>query len=329
MPDIRLATLTRLASTAGTTIVAYLSTGKPVGIDPAVLYPTPAQIGAATTLDLNNSLGLKQNINQKGLANGYASLDATGKIPSAQIPAGTGGGASLSDVTPAALGTPAPGQLGAASRGDHIHPLPSPADIGAAPVTHTHGIAGITGLQIALDAKLNAALLGAINGIATLGADGKVPVTQLPAGLSQAALDAKADAAATTTALNTKAATTYVDSQLALKLNANDTRVANAIQPDYLNVPTLFSTAYTAAQADNNKTKRCASVSDVSVTLPALAVGTTIKFTQGAAGRITFLAGSGQTIESAGNVVLTNGKGSNVIAHCQATNTWNISGNLV
>ena len=46
--------------------------------------------------------------------------------------------------------------------------------------TGTQAIATIIGLQGALDAKLAASLLGAANGIAGLGADGKVPTAQLP-----------------------------------------------------------------------------------------------------------------------------------------------------
>jgi hypothetical protein len=46
--------------------------------------------------------------------------------------------------------------------------------------TGTQAIATVAGLQTALDAKLNAALVGAVNGVAGLGADGKVPSAQLP-----------------------------------------------------------------------------------------------------------------------------------------------------
>lgn len=328
--DIRLSTLSRRASTVGVTILGYMSGGKPTGLDPTALYPTPAEIGAATTNDLNGALVFKQNVNEKGLANGYAALDSAGKVPAAQLPTSTGGGASLSDAAPAALGgVPAAGGAIQASRADHIHPLPSAADIGAATVAHTHAITGVVGLQTALDAKLPTSQKGALNGVASLGADGKVPNAQLPPGLSQSDLDAKADAAATTNALSLKADLTYTNNQLATKLNSNDTRITNAIQPDFLNVPVTFSAGFSAAQSDNNKIRRCIATGDVTVTLPSLSVGTTIRFTQGAAGRITFAAGSGQTLESVGNVVTTNGKGSNVIATVQASNLWNLAGNLV
>lgn len=46
---------------------------------------------------------------------------------------------------------------------------------------HTHSIGDVTGLTGALDSKQNASEKGAANGLATLGADGKVPTAQLPA----------------------------------------------------------------------------------------------------------------------------------------------------
>ena len=97
-----------------------------------------------------------------------------------------------------ALGpTAAAGVATTAARSDHRHAFPTATDVGAAPASHTHSIATITGLQPALDGKapashghaltdvtgLTAALAakqdtsakGAPNGYASLGADGKVP----------------------------------------------------------------------------------------------------------------------------------------------------------
>lgn len=333
MADIRLSTLSRLATTAGTTILAYISGGRPVGIDPSALWPTPSQIGAATNSDLANGLTTKQNVNERGLANGYASLDSTGRVPLTQIPAGLGGGgggsAGLSDSDPSALGAaPYAGASSLASRGDHVHPLPAAGDIGAAPVTHTHSITAVSGLQQALNLKMDASLRGAINGVASLAADGKVPSAQLPPGISQASLDLKADAAATTAALALKADLTYVDAGLAGKANATDPRIVNAITADWLATIENFGGNYTAVTADRNKIKRCTATGDVNVTLPALAVGTTIRFYQGNTGRMTFVAGSGQALDVIANTLITIGKGSNVIATVVATNIWNINGNL-
>lgn len=155
-------------------------------------------------------------------------FDATGK-PSAVEPAAFAeaptGDVGLSDALPLADATP--GQAGTAttaSRADHRHPLPTAAQVGAAPVAHTHPIADVTGLQAALDgkavsnhthsisgvnglqaaldakaavahqhpmtdvtglqqaldAKLAATARGAASGVAPLGADGKVPLANLP-----------------------------------------------------------------------------------------------------------------------------------------------------
>lgn len=48
---------------------------------------------------LQATLDAKQNTNEKGLANGYAGLDSTGKVPAAQLPAMAGGTASWGGIT--------------------------------------------------------------------------------------------------------------------------------------------------------------------------------------------------------------------------------------
>lgn len=55
------------------------------------------------------------------------------------------------------------------------------SNLGAAASIHSHEITDITGLQTALDNKVNATLLGVNNGVATLDGAGKIPVGQLPA----------------------------------------------------------------------------------------------------------------------------------------------------
>lgn len=52
---------------------------------------------------------------------------------------------------------------------------------GKADVSHTHAISDITGLQTALDNKVDDSEKGAANGVATLGADGKLTASQIPA----------------------------------------------------------------------------------------------------------------------------------------------------
>lgn len=63
--------------------------------------------------------------------------------------AAAGGGASLSDTTPQALGTAAAGDGTAAARDDHVHAMPTAADVGAAATSHSHAGTDITSGLIA------------------------------------------------------------------------------------------------------------------------------------------------------------------------------------
>ena len=56
----------------------------------------------------------------------------------------TGPGSTLSNANPADLGTAVPGVATEASRADHVHDLPSAADVGAAASSHSHSGADIT-----------------------------------------------------------------------------------------------------------------------------------------------------------------------------------------
>lgn len=56
------------------------------------------------------------------------------------------------------------------------------------PSAHTHAIADVTGLSTALSNKLDTSQRGAVNGVASLGSDGKVPTSQLPT-IANAAAD--------------------------------------------------------------------------------------------------------------------------------------------
>lgn len=113
-----------------------------VGTLPAALLP------AATTA----TLGAVQVGSGLAVANGV--LSATGG----------GGGASLSDATPSALGTAAAGTSSAASRADHVHALPTASAIGAANTTHTHDAANITTGTLA-SARLPLATTGAAGAV--------------------------------------------------------------------------------------------------------------------------------------------------------------------
>lgn len=77
-------------------------------------------------------------------------------------PGGGGGGADLSDATPAALGTAAAGTGTEASRDDHVHAMPSAADVGADPAGTAAGLVDdLSGVTDAATARSNLGLGGA------------------------------------------------------------------------------------------------------------------------------------------------------------------------
>lgn len=78
------------------------------------------------------------------------------------------GAPGLSNATPADLGTAAPGVSTEASRADHVHDLPTAADVGAAASLHVHSGADITSGTVAT-ARLGT---GAANATTFLRGDG-------------------------------------------------------------------------------------------------------------------------------------------------------------
>ena len=98
----------------------------------------------ANVTGLTASLGAKLDASQKGVANGIASLDATGKVPSGQIPAAT-----VADATTISKGIV---QLAGDLAGTAAAPT-VPGLAGKANTSHAHAIADTTGLQAALDGK--------------------------------------------------------------------------------------------------------------------------------------------------------------------------------
>ena len=106
--------------------------------------------GAMT--DINNALsGINTTLSGKAPANhghNAAMAQAAGFMAAADKAKLDGIAAkatanAASTTTPKALGTASAGSEAGFSRGDHVHPKPSPADIGAAAANHSHsGYAG-------------------------------------------------------------------------------------------------------------------------------------------------------------------------------------------
>lgn len=161
-----------------------------------------------------NSLGYTaEDASKRGAINGFASLDATGKVPASQLPASTGGAVSsvagrsgdvvivaadiadlhthanktiidgLTDVSGVLKYNGADIGSGGAA---YVHPATHPATIIVEDATHKFTTQAQQDEWSAKQAALgftpeDSAKKGAVNGYASLGADGKVPAAQLPA----------------------------------------------------------------------------------------------------------------------------------------------------
>lgn len=74
-----------------------------------------------------------------------------------------GGSAQLGTSTPAPLGTASAGSGENASREDHVHSMPTAADVGAAATVHTHTASQVTDFAEAVDDRVNALLVQGAN----------------------------------------------------------------------------------------------------------------------------------------------------------------------
>lgn len=136
------------AGAAATITVASTTTSAP-GADAAVTSSgTPQNVALAFSIPR----GATGPTGATGAQGAIGPQGPTGPVGPAGPPA------NVSDATPLALGTAVPGSSPNASRNDHVHPMPSAANVGAIATTAA----------------------GAANGVATLDAGGKIPSAQLP-----------------------------------------------------------------------------------------------------------------------------------------------------
>ena len=96
---------------------------------------------------------------------------------------------SFANGTPKPLGTANPGSSASPAREDHVHKMPSLAELGAAPLAHTHTSSQITDFVSAVDARITAA--GGVGG----GGGGPTLSDELPADLGTAAPGESTEAA--------------------------------------------------------------------------------------------------------------------------------------
>jgi len=182
-------------------------------------YITPTQLAAKTfdTTSLSSRINLKLNTAKIGAVNGVASLDASGLIPSSQLPpiSFTSTTVVSNDVDMVGLSSATVGSI--AIRTDLnknfvLSTLPASTLANwvelltpAAPVQTVNGYTGSVSLskndidltnvdntsditkpvsnptKAALDLKLDASKVGAVNGVASLNTLGKIPSDQIPA----------------------------------------------------------------------------------------------------------------------------------------------------
>ncbi len=171
----------------------------------------------ANTNDLTDGLALKLNIAKLGVANGVATLNSSGIIPSSQLPPVTFSSTNVvaSDADMVALSAATVGSIAIRTDINKNYVLSSmPASIlanwielltPAAPVQTVNGYTGSINLaksdiglsnadntsdlskpvsnatQAALNLKLDANKLGTASGVASLNALGKIPTDQIPA----------------------------------------------------------------------------------------------------------------------------------------------------
>lgn len=172
-----LATLPVVASTAGLKILGYNGIGQPTGVEPGAFASAPT---GGTALSDANPLALNATATP-GIASTAARADHRHPFPTpVQI-----GAAPTVHVHTIADVTALQPALDAKAVTVHTHTIASvtglqPALDAKAPIAHTHALVDVTGLNGALATKENVSAKGAANGYAPLGADGKVPLINLP-----------------------------------------------------------------------------------------------------------------------------------------------------
>ena len=103
-----------------------LSAGDYVVVDSASEGSRKFDLGTELA-DLKEDIGDLDDLDTEDKSNLVAAINEAAQS------GGGGGGGSVSPYTsdPEALGTASPGSVNKYSRGDHVHPMPSAADIGA------------------------------------------------------------------------------------------------------------------------------------------------------------------------------------------------------
>jgi hypothetical protein len=242
---------------------------------------------------INANFGNAVHVDEKGAANGVASLDAGGLVPVAQLPAGGGTGDVVGPASATADHLVAfDGVTGKLVKGAGSTVATLEAATGAAQTAA--GAAQVT--ADTAEGKADAAQVDATQALAdALTADGKAVAAQGDA--TQALADA------VTAQATADAAIPATEKGVALgvaTLDAN-TLVPIAQVPGFVSVNTQTGTTYTLALADAGKLVTLDNALAVTVTVPlnasaAFAAGTVVAVAQLGAGAVTVKGAAGVTV---------------------------------
>lgn len=113
---------------------------------------------------------------------------------------------------------------------------------------------------------------------------------------------------------------------------AGNAALTGAFAPRDLTVEAQTGTTYTVDSSDADRLVTLNNASSITVTLPqdsdvTFAVGRSVTFVQLGAGQVTFVAGTGATVEPSGTLI-TRAQGSTVTAIKRSANTWLLVGDL-
>ena len=152
---VKISQLPAASAPSGTELLPAVQGGVTVAVTVAQLRAgTAASTHAHAVSDVT---GLQATLDGKAAADlaNVSTLDFANKASAAGVSGG--GGAALGSAAAQPLGTAAAGSAATAARSDHVHALPTAAQVGAAASVHAHAVSDVTGLQSALDGKAAAA----------------------------------------------------------------------------------------------------------------------------------------------------------------------------
>ncbi len=217
---------------------------------------------AAPINALETAIDLKQDSDEKGVANGYASLDASGKVPSSQLP--SPGASALDDLTDVAITSPASGQVIRHNGTEFVNSALSASDIASGTVPIANGGTGASSAATArtnLDVPSNAALTSglaakqdssaknAANGYAGLDASSKLSSSQMSEVMPLSGLSDVAVSSPTTGQTVRYNGTSFVNAAL----SPSDVGAAAASHSHPISDVTNLQTSLDAKQATSQK----------------------------------------------------------------------------